>query len=71
MGLDTHDLGAIKTPVTSQMVFTVEPGIYIPKEKMGIRLEDDVVVQADGPPLNLMQQIPIEIEDIEDLMNSN
>ena len=71
MGLDTHDLGAIKTPVTSQMVFTVEPGIYIPKEKMGIRLEDDVVVQTDGPPLNLMQQIPIEIEDIEDLMNSN
>tara|TARA_B110000967_G_scaffold79019_1_gene81682 strand:+ start:887 stop:2182 length:1296 start_codon:yes stop_codon:yes gene_type:complete len=71
MGLDTHDLGAIKIPVTSQMVFTVEPGIYIPDEKMGIRLEDDVVVQADGPPLNLMQQIPIEIEEIEALMHSN
>lgn len=71
MGLDTHDLGAIKTPVTSQMVFTVEPGIYIPNEKMGIRLEDDVVVQADGPPLNLMQHIPIEVDEIETLMQSS
>ena len=49
----------------------LKPGIYIPNEKMGIRLEDDVVVQADGPPLNLMQHIPIEIEEIEGLMNSN
>jgi Xaa-Pro aminopeptidase len=40
------------------MVFTVEPGIYIPEEKLGIRLEDDVVVQKNGNPLNLMKNIP-------------
>jgi Xaa-Pro aminopeptidase len=53
------------------MVFTVEPGIYIPEENMGIRLEDDVVIQAKGSPVNLMQNIPIEIDEIEALMNSN
>ena len=51
------------------MVFTVEPGIYIPEENLGIRLEDDVVVQASGEPFNLMKNIPIEAEEIEDLMN--
>ena len=71
MGLDTHDFGALKTPMTANMVFTVEPGIYIPDEKMGIRLEDDVVIQAEGPPLNLMQHIPIEVDEIETLMQSS
>ena len=70
MGLDTHDFGALETPMTANMVFTVEPGIYIPNEKMGVRLEDDVVIQAEGPPLNLMQNIPIEVEEIETLMQS-
>ncbi len=70
MGLDTHDYGALKTPMKENMVFTVEPGIYIPKENMGIRLEDDVVIQKQGSPFNLMRNIPIEIEEIEDLMNS-
>ena len=70
MGLDTHDFGALETPMTANMVFTVEPGIYIPNEKMGVRLEDDVVIQAEGPPLNLMQDIPIEVEEIETLMQS-
>ena len=51
------------------MVFTVEPGIYIPEENLGIRLEDDVVVQASGEPFNLMKNIPLEAEEIEDLMN--
>ena len=51
------------------MVFTVEPGIYIPKESFGIRLEDDVVVQSKGEPINLMEDIPIEPDHIEDLMN--
>ena len=50
------------------MVFTVEPGIYIPEEGFGIRLEDDVVVQASGAPKNLMENIPIEAEEIESLM---
>ena len=70
MGLDTHDYGALKTPMVENMVFTVEPGIYIPEEKMGIRLEDDVVVQSFGPPINLMKDIPIEIDAIESLMNA-
>jgi len=69
MGLDTHDYGALKTPMKANMVFTVEPGIYIPEENMGIRLEDDVVIQEHGAPLNLMADIPITVEEIEDLMN--
>lgn len=70
IGLDTHDYGALKTPMKANMVFTVEPGIYIPKEGMGIRLEDDVVIQEKGEPFNLMRNIPIEIEEIEELMNA-
>jgi Xaa-Pro aminopeptidase len=69
MGLDTHDYGALKTPIKAGMVFTVEPGIYIPDENLGIRIEDDVVVQESGLPFNLMRNIPIEVEEIEDLMN--
>ena len=70
LGLDTHDYGLIHEPIKSNMVFTVEPGIYIPDEGFGIRLEDNVVVQEQGEPLNLMGNIPIEVEEIEDLMNS-
>lgn len=70
IGLDTHDYGALKTPMKANMAFTVEPGIYIPKEGMGIRLEDDVVIQEKGEPFNLMRNIPIEIEEIEELMNT-
>ena len=69
MGLDTHDYGILTEPIKANMVFTVEPGIYIPDEGFGIRLEDDVVVQAKGEPFNLMKNIPIEVEEIEDLMN--
>ena len=70
MGLDTHDFGVLKDPMVTNMVFTVEPGIYIPEEKMGIRLEDDVVIQSSGAPLNLMKNIPIEVEAIETYMNT-
>jgi len=70
LGLDTHDYGALKMPMEANMVFTVEPGIYIPEENMGIRIEDDVVIQKNGVPFNLMRNIPIEVEEIEDLMNS-
>lgn len=69
MGLDTHDYGVLWEKMTENMVFTVEPGIYIPKEGFGIRLEDDVVIQKTGEPFNLMRNIPIEAEEIEDLMN--
>src|SRR6056300_397415 len=69
IGLDTHDYGALKTPMKAGMVFTVEPGIYIPEEGMGIRLEDNVVIQEQGEPFNLMAHIPIEAEEIEELMS--
>ncbi|MEM7484003.1 MAG: aminopeptidase P family protein [Bacteroidota bacterium] len=70
IGLNTHDYGELKTPMKPNMVFTVEPGIYIPNEKMGIRIEDDVVIQETGEPINLMKNIPIEVEEIEELMNA-
>ena len=69
LGLNTHDYGLLNLPMESQMVFTVEPGIYIPEEGFGIRLEDDVVIQKSGEPINLSKSIPIEIEEIESLMN--
>lgn len=70
MGLDTHDYGLLYEPMEANMVFTVEPGIYIPNEGFGIRLEDDVVVQESGEPFNLMRNIPIEADEIEALMNA-
>lgn len=70
LGLDTHDVGLWHEPIAANMVFTVEPGIYIPAEGLGIRLEDDVVVRASGAPFNLMGNIPIEAEEIEALMNA-
>ena len=70
IGLDTHDYGILTEPMQTNMVFTVEPGIYIPDEGFGIRLEDDVVIQEQGEPFNLMRNIPIEAEEIEEIMNS-
>ena len=69
MGLDTHDYGILTEPMQANMVFTVEPGIYLPDEGFGIRLEDDVVIQDSGEPFNLMRNIPIEADEIEELMN--
>ena len=69
IGLDTHDYGLLHEPMQANNVFTVEPGIYIPAEGFGIRLEDDLVIQENGEPINLMGDIPIEVEEIEDWMN--
>jgi len=70
IGLDTHDYGILTEPMQANQVFTVEPGIYIPAEGFGIRLEDDLIIQDKGEPFNLMLNIPIEVEEIEDIMNS-
>jgi len=70
MGLDTHDYGLLYEPMKANMVFTVEPGIYIPEEGFGIRIEDDMVIQEKGEAFNLMRNIPIEVDEIESLMNS-
>ncbi|WP_417884752.1 aminopeptidase P N-terminal domain-containing protein [Zunongwangia sp.] len=70
IGLDTHDYGILTEPMKANQVFTVEPGIYLPDEGFGIRLEDDVVIQNEGEPFNLMRNIPIEAEEIEEIMNS-
>lgn len=70
IGLDTHDYGLLHEPMQANQVFTVEPGIYLPDEGFGIRLEDDVVIQEKGEPFNLMRNIPIETDEIEDIMNS-
>ena len=69
LGLDVHDVGDFDWPMKEGMVFTCEPGIYILDEELGIRLENDILVTANGPD-DLMKNIPIEAEEIEDLMNS-
>ncbi len=68
LGLDVHDVGNVYRKFEEGMVFTVEPGIYIKEEKLGIRLENNIVITENGVH-DLMQNIPIEIEDIEDLMH--
>lgn len=67
LGLDVHDVGFFQEPMQAGMVFTVEPGIYIREENLGIRLEDNILVTSTGQ-LNLMANIPIEADEIESLM---
>ncbi|HEY0030451.1 MAG TPA: aminopeptidase P family protein [Bacteroidia bacterium] len=68
LGLDVHDVGDFNRKLEAGMVFTCEPGIYIPEEGLGIRLENDILVTAKGPD-DLMKNIPLEAEEIEALMN--
>ncbi|MBK8873629.1 MAG: aminopeptidase P family protein [Bacteroidetes bacterium] len=65
--LDVHDIGDRYLPMAAGMVFTCEPGIYIPEEGLGIRLENDILITA-SKPVDLMAKIPLEVEAIEDLM---
>ncbi|MFY9310952.1 MAG: aminopeptidase P family protein [Bacteroidia bacterium] len=67
LGLDVHDVGSFQRTFEAGMVFTCEPGIYIPEEGLGIRLEDDILITESGP-VNLMANIPIEADEIEKLM---
>ena len=68
LGLDVHDVGHFKKPIKEGMVFTCEPGIYILEEKLGIRLENDLLI-TNNEPFDLMANIPLEANEIEDLMN--
>ena len=67
LGLDVHDVGSKYRQIEAGMVFTCEPGIYIPEEGLGIRLENNFVV-TDGEAIDLMASIPLEADEIERLM---
>lgn len=68
MGLDVHDPGGKEIILQEGMVLTCEPGIYIPEENLGVRIENDILVHSN--PIDLMEEIPIEIEEIENLICS-
>ena len=68
LGLDVHDVGTMYEPIQAGMVFTVEPGIYVLEEEIGIRLENNIVINEKGYT-DLMGNIPIEPDEIENLMN--
>lgn len=67
LGIDVHDLGPRSGPIEEGMVLTVEPGIYIEEEQMGIRIENDVWITRDGCR-DLMEKVPITVEEIEAAM---
>lgn len=67
LGLDVHDIGDRYKPMQAGMVFTCEPGIYIPEEGFGIRIENDILITKNGPD-DLMKNIPVEPDEIEELM---
>lgn len=69
LGLDVHDVGFTTEPFAPGWVLTVEPGIYIPEEGFGIRLENDILISQNGP-IDLMAHVPVEADEIEDLMNA-
>jgi Xaa-Pro aminopeptidase len=67
LGMDVHDVGSIRTPLAPGMVLTVEPGIYLPHEGLGIRIEDDILVTADGHEV-LTAAAPRRAEEVEAVM---
>jgi len=69
LGIDVHDFAGRYTPFASGNILTVEPGIYIPEEGLGIRLENNILITSTGN-IDLMADIPLEAEDIENIMNS-
>jgi len=68
LGLDVHDAGNYDLPLKAGVVITVEPGIYIPEEGIGIRIEDDILITKDGPVL-LSRHIPRTVSEIESAMS--
>jgi Xaa-Pro aminopeptidase len=69
LGIDVHDLGTRTEPIKPGMVFTIEPGIYIEQEQMGVRIENNFWITKNGN-IDLMKNIPITIEEIETLMKT-
>jgi len=69
LGIDVHDFAGRYTPFATGNILTVEPGIYIPEEGLGIRLENNILISANGN-VDLMADIPLEADEIEDIMNS-
>jgi Xaa-Pro aminopeptidase len=67
MGMDVHDVGTKQMKLLPGMVFSCEPGIYLPDESIGIRIENDILVTEKGP-VDLMDMIPVEVDEIEELM---
>jgi Xaa-Pro aminopeptidase len=67
IGLDVHDVGNRYELMKPGMIFTCEPGIYIPEEGLGIRIENDILITT-RQPVDLMAEIPVEVEDIEEAM---
>jgi Xaa-Pro aminopeptidase len=70
LGLDVHDPFDRSVPFSPGMVLTCEPAIYVPEEKIGIRLENNILITEDGP-VDLMKDIPIEADEIMELMNKS
>ena len=68
LGLDVHDVSNSKKALSEGMVLTCEPGIYIPEEGLGIRIENDILIKGSSN-IDLMKEIPIEVEEIENLLN--
>jgi Xaa-Pro aminopeptidase len=67
LGLDVHDVGHWHKPLEEGHVFTVEPGIYVPAENIGIRIENNIVIRSSGN-IDLFKDFPTEVEEIEALM---
>jgi len=70
LGLDVHDIGSRYEPMQAGMVFTCEPGIYIPEEGLGMRIENDILITEKGQE-DLMASIPVEAEEIEEIMSKS
>lgn len=68
IGLDVHDAGDYKIPLGPGMTFTIEPGIYIPEENLGVRIEDDFLVSEDGKLIKLSAALPSRADDVERIM---
>ena len=69
VGLNVHDPGDYSVPLGPGMVFTIEPGIYIPEEKIGVRIEDMFYVDSDGKLIRLTESLPQTADEIERLMS--